>query len=394
MPESRHCFNCGGADLDVFYEVRGIPVHSVLLMPTREAATGYPRGDLRLGFCGTCGVVQNTAFDPAVHEYSTRYEETQGFSPTFNRFAEDLARTYIERYDLHDKRLLEIGCGKGEFLVLMCELGPNRGVGIDPGYRPERTTSEAAARIEFLQDFYSEKYAHVQADFVCCRHTLEHIQPTLEFMRTIRRSVGERRETVVAFELPDVERVLDERAFWDLYYEHCSYFSLGSLARLFRTTGFDVLELEKAFGGQYLLIDARVSNGRPAPRLSAEDDLAALAAAVAGFRAAIPGVLEQWRRRLAEWRARGLRTAIWGSGSKAVAFLTTLGVGDEVGRVTDINPYRHGMYMPGSGHEIVAPAELARYRPDVVVIMNAIYRDEIAAELARMDLRPELVPLA
>ena len=43
----------------------------------------------------------------------------------------------------------------------------------------------------------------------------------------VRRAIGDRLDTVVLFELPDVERVLREVAFWDVYYEHCSYFTLG-----------------------------------------------------------------------------------------------------------------------------------------------------------------------
>src|SRR5688572_16459117 len=79
------CPNCGSRGLTIFYTVRGIPAHSCLLMPTRTEAVGYPRGDLRLGFCPACGFITNTAFDVSLNEYSQQYEETQGFSPTFNR---------------------------------------------------------------------------------------------------------------------------------------------------------------------------------------------------------------------------------------------------------------------------------------------------------------------
>ena len=94
--------------------------------------------------------------------------------------------------------------------------------------------------MRFINDLYSEKYTDIEADVIMCRHTLEHIGQTGEFIRMIRRAIGERKDMLVLFELPDVTRVLKENAFWDVYYEHCSYFSPGSLARLFRANNFDV----------------------------------------------------------------------------------------------------------------------------------------------------------
>jgi hypothetical protein len=49
--EVTDCPSCGAPGLEPFYEVSGIPAHSVVLMHTREQALGYPRGNLRLGFC-------------------------------------------------------------------------------------------------------------------------------------------------------------------------------------------------------------------------------------------------------------------------------------------------------------------------------------------------------
>ena len=125
-------------------------------------------------------------------EYSTDCEESQQFSPTFNEFSRRLAKYLIEKYDLHYKEIMEIGCGKGEFLTLLCDLGENRGVGFDPAYVKARDTSKTAERITFIQDFYSEKYAGYQADFVCCKMTLEHIHPTAQFVSMVRRAIGDR----------------------------------------------------------------------------------------------------------------------------------------------------------------------------------------------------------
>ena len=85
------CLNCGSVGMSVFYALDRVPAHSVLLMPTRDAAVSYPRGDIRLGFCDTCGFISNVAFDAGLNEYSAQYEETQGYSDTFNTFSRNLA---------------------------------------------------------------------------------------------------------------------------------------------------------------------------------------------------------------------------------------------------------------------------------------------------------------
>jgi SAM-dependent methyltransferase len=384
------CPSCGGSGLVIFHEQDDVPVHSCRLVESREEALAFPRGTLRLGFCGRCGFISNTAYDPTLQDYSLSYEETQSFSPRFRVFARELAEHWVERYDLRGKDVLEIGSGKGEFLVLMAELGVGRAVGIDPGFVEERVDSPAAERITFVTDYYSEAYAEA-ADAVVCRHTLEHIPDTGELVRLVRRSLRERPEAVVLFELPDVLRVLDEIAFWDIYYEHCSYFTPGSLARLFRHAGFDVLDLALAYDDQYILVDCRPTDAPTGAPLPLEEEVGVVAEHVARFRRGFADTVSHWRRELAGARDAGRRTVIWGAGSKGVSFLTTLGIADEIEYAVDVNPYKHGKYMAGTGQRIVAPELLRDDAPDLVVAMNPIYLDEIGTQLASLGVSAELV---
>jgi SAM-dependent methyltransferase len=388
---SASCPTCGAGGLQVFHEQHDIPVHSVRLLRTREEAVALPRGSLRLGFCAECGFITNTAYDPAPQDYGQSYEETQGFSPTFSRWADDLARRWVERYDLEGKEVLEIGSGKGEFLISMIEHGAGRGVGIDPSFLEDRVASPAADQITFIKDYYSERYGHLTGDAVVCRHTLEHIHPTGDFMRLVRRSLNGNGDTVVLFELPDVGRVLREIAFWDIYYEHCSYFTPGSLARLYRLAGFEVLDLAIEYDGQYILIEGRPANERRNGRHTLEEDPAEVADDVRRFAADFAATRAAWRERLALARADGRRAVIWGGGSKGVSFLTTLGIADEIDFVVDVNPHKQGMYMAGTGHRVVAPEFLLEHRPDLVIAMNPIYVREIAAELSSHGVDADLV---
>ena len=188
-PTACLCSSCGAPGMSVFYEMKNVPVHSCILLNDQSEAVNFPKRDIALGFCSACGFIQNVLFDPAMLRYSSAYEEQQSFSLRFNIFAEELARDLIERHGLRNKQIVEIGCGKGDFLVLICQLGRNRGVGVDPSYIPERVEAEG---VSFIQDFYGERHAHLTGDLICCRHTLEHIPNTFEFMQTVRRSVGSR----------------------------------------------------------------------------------------------------------------------------------------------------------------------------------------------------------
>jgi hypothetical protein len=378
----------------IFHQVRSVPSNSCILLDSREEAAAYPQGDIRLGFCPQCGFISNTAFDPRLTEYSGRYEETQGFSPTFNAFHRALAERLIDRYDLRGKDVIEIGCGKGEFLMLLCELGENRGVGFDPGVHADRIQGAAAGRVRFIPDFYSERYAHYQGDFLACKMTLEHIHPVGDFVAQVRRAIGDRLETNVFFQIPDATRILRDCAFEDIYYEHCSYFSPGSLARLFRVQGFEVLNLTTEYEGQYLTIEARpVKPPVDQVPLPKERDLATVSALVEVFPQRFEQKRKEWQHRLRRYGEEGRKVVLWGAGSKAVAFLSTLSTGDVVGYGVDINPHRQGHYLPGSGLPIVAPSFLTEQRPDVVIVMNPVYRSEISDQLGAMGLNPEIVTL-
>lgn len=389
------CPNCDAPGLRPFFAVSGIPAHSVRLMHSRQEALDYPKGNLELGFCASCGFVTNLLFDVSLNEYSDNFEESQHFSARFDGWARALVDRLVRDYDIHGKRVLEIGCGKGEFLALLCEAGQNYGIGIDPGCIAGRLPNEGAGpgQVQLIQDLYSERYAELPAEVVMCRHTLEHIQPTREFMQMVRRVIGPRTDTLVFLEVPDATRVWRERAFWDVYYEHCTYLTAGSLARVFRATGFEIVELVRDFGDQYLWITARPVDGPTRPSLPIEDDLEATAADVAAFERECPVDIAHWKERLRAMAAGGRKPVLWGAGSKAVGFITTAGLEQEVDYLVDINPFKAGKFLPGTGHAVMAPDYLQQRPPDVVVAMNGLYADEIRARLAALRVPAKVVPL-
>lgn len=381
------CPSCGSTDLTAFHHQEAVPANSCLLLESAEEATTFPLGSLRLALCEACGLISNVDFDPELAEYSQRYEETQGFSPRFQEFAAALAKGWVERYDLRGKQVLEIGCGKGEFLTLMAHAGIGWGIGIDPSFRHDRVESPPS-NLAWLERHFTRDDDDLVGDAVVCRHTLEHIGPVGRFVADLRAAIGDRTNTVALFELPDSMRILEEVAFWDVYYEHAAYFTEGSLTRLFERHGFEVLDLRREYDDQYLILEARPADGGVAAPWPV-DDLDAVRARVARFRDGYVAAAETWRGRLAEESAAGGRSVIWGASSKGVSFLGL--VGEHVAAAVDINPHKRGTFVAGTGHRVVGPEDLGEIDPTLVVVMNPIYVDEIRAQLENLGLTPQLL---
>lgn len=391
MSSKSSCPCCASGAAAPFFSIPGQPVFIGVQWPSQSAARSCARGDLNLNFCPACGFIWNTAFDPARLEYSRQYDNALDYSRLFQQYAQSLVTRLVETYDVRHKEVVEIGCGKGRFLAMLCEKGDNRGIGFDPSYDGERWPSSAAHRITYVRDLYSDELASGKADLVCCRFVFEHIPQPLDFLKLIRRAIGDRTGTILYFEVPNVRLILDGNSPWDVIYEHCSYFGIESLSRVFQDAGFEVLRIDETYAGQFLGIDARPRNVNASGSSKIWGDLTDLQASMNRFQSAVEGLFAEWRKRLENWRQSGRKVVAWGAGAKAVSFLNMLEVTAGVPCVVDINPHKQGLHLAGTGQQIVSPGFLKEYRPDVVILMNPIYRQEIAEELHSLDVPAELV---
>jgi hypothetical protein len=381
------CQACHGAEVAIFFEADRVPVHGTLLLESREEALRFPRGDLRLGHCPRCGFIQNTAFDPGRLRYGAGYEDSQAHSPRFVSFADALARSLIERHELRDGYIVEVGSGQGDFLDLICRLGHNHGLAFDPATDPAHTPPT----IDHRQVTFDESTRLDQLDLLVCRHTLEDIRDVDGFTRMLGGHLRRHPGAIGYVEVPDTHRILAEGAFWDLYYEHCSYFTAATLRAVVERAGLEALQVALGFDGQYIQLECTLG-GDGTIR---DSDDAATATVVAGyvrrFASRMTEIRDQWQTRFESWARSGKRAVLWGGGSKAVAFIATLELGADVDGVIDINPRKHGRYLPASGHAVRGPEALASDTPDVVVVMNPIYLTEIRTDLAARGLSPEVL---
>jgi len=356
------------------------PTHCAVVCESEADARAWPDARLEIVECPECSLVFNRAFDPRTQRFGEGYEEAQNASGVFSAFEAWLVRTLVEDWGVRRRRVLEIGCGKGSFLRGLAREGANECVGYDPAYVP--MSGEPSERVRFERKLYTPDADEPPADVVLCRHTLEHIRDLRSFGAALRRAVAP--GGLLVLEVPDLARIAAEGAFWDCYYEHANLFGAGTLSRFVAEGGFSERASRAVYHNQYRLsISARGSAGQPAPGSGAS--------IADSMRRALMGARERWSVRLRTAQRAGRCVVLWGSGSKAVGFL--MGVGEAAAApvaAVDIQPRRHGKFVPGFALPIISPASLAGLRPDLVIAMNAVYRDEIAAELNRRGVRAEL----
>jgi len=376
-PSDNICPVCGSEHLIDFFEMLDVPVHCNLLWKTQDAARNCPKEDIKLAFCPVCTFITNLAFEPARLEYSQAYDNSLHFSPYFQEYARSLASRLVERHDLYNKDIIEIGCGKGFLISLLCRLGNNRGVGFDPAYTEKENDSDVKDQVRFIQDFYTEKYGNYQSDLIVCRQVLEHIQNPKYFLNMIRKTIGNRLNTHVFFEVPNALQTFQRLYIWDIIYEHCSYFTPNSLSLIFSSCGFRVCELTEEYKGQFLCIDALPDNQDTSPSYQKHKrEVNQISNYIKSFLNNYQSKVETCRHKLEKIEAKGQSAVVWGAGSKGVTFLNTF-KNSEIEYVVDINPNKQGMYIPGTGQKIVPPEFLKSHKPDVIIIMNPIYKSEI-----------------
>lgn len=333
--------------------MNAVPVYQNKMFGSAEAARSCPSGDLVLTQNEQSGLVHNAAFNPALIQYDSSYQNEQVHSSAFRAHIDQVIELVGRHFEAMS--ILEIGCGKGAFLNLLLAAG-HEARGIDPAYEGDSPHIVPRA---------FEPGLGIRANAIIMRHVLEHIPSPVEFLQHVRTANGGVGRIYI--EVPCLDWIMQQRAWFDIFYEHVNYFRIDDFARIFG----NVIEAGHLFGGQYLyavaelesLRDPAIVNGISNPVTLPIDFFARLDRCAAAVRSSTA-------------------CAIWGAAAKGVMFshhLQLRGVMPSI--AIDINPAKQGCFLAGTGLPVLPPSEaIARLgaTPDIFV-MNSNYLSEIRA---------------
>lgn len=367
------CPACGGSDTREFHQLTTAPTTDVGLFKNQAKARAVPMAPMAIQGCDACGFAWNSAFNPALVDYHQTYESTQIHSATFRKSLSGLIERLCSELGDGNGTLVEVGCGQGELITDLCQAANRPGIGVDPAYRGPARVGD----ISFRAETFEASALKADIAMLVCKMTLEHLWQPLDFVRGFAEALGDGK---LFIQVPRFDQAVADGAYWDIYYEHCNYFSEASLKALCAAAGLRALDIWTEYEGQYVLGLFTRDTAQSAPQVS--DALATYDA----FARSIERSIADWRAWLVHCSAQGQKIALWGGGSKAVSFVTHLGEIEPVVAAIDINPEKSGSYLPGSGLPVIMPDQAAQEGISGIILMNPVYRAEVAAHLETLGM--------
>jgi len=346
----------------VLYRALHVPAMQNRLCANQDQALSAMPAEIELA-ADESGLVFNQKFNPDLVVYDDSYQNDQGHSAQFRRHLEAVSLLCSKHLNNAQGLIVDIGCGKGSFVEFLREKGLNV-VGYDNAYQGDQS---------YIRKSFFGLDSHDKGDLLTLRHVLEHIPSPWQFLADI--TAANDRKGLLYIEVPDLDWILTNNAYFDVFHEHVNYFRAADFVQRY---GQAVVHLSKSFGGQYLsvIIDLQSVRGDvPSPSCLTDNNC---------LQANFNKLAEHERATYASL-ANSDGIVIWGAAAKGVVFAAKApqAIKNKIDFAIDINPNKHGHFMPISGVEVLDPLSGAARltRSSLVIIMNPNYEQEIRESL-------------
>ncbi len=314
---------------------------------------------LEVRTCRRCGFVQ---IPPVLDDtYYDDYLMATTHSVQMQSYQQKQAADFVQRFELVGKKVLEAGCGDGNFLNHLKDAGAVV-YGVEPSQRFREIALDRQHSVE--EGYVTAERALRDGPFdgFVTRQVLEHVPEIHGFLTGIRRNLCDGAFGLI--EVPSLEKALQDHRYYDFFTDHVNYFSLDTLRLALTLNGFEVLDAYQDMFDEYNVALVRAVNP---PSLD-------------GIQRTSSDLADDLRRFVLDQHEDGKKVAVWGAGGKGLSVLASAGI-DDLDLLIDSDPHKHGRYTPVSHVLVQEPTPQSIREVDAIIITAMAYRNEIEAML-------------
>ena len=310
--------------------------------------------DLEVYQCSVCGLVQLS--NKPVHYYR-EVIRASGFSEEMKEFRLKQFDKFVKQYSLEGKKIIEIGCGRGEYLSVMSQCGV-KAFGLE--YSEDSAIECKKNNLEVSKGFVEgEEYKIDNAPFDAffILSFLEHLPDPNAILRGVYNNLSD--DAVGIVEVPNFDMMLRKNLFSEFMRDHLFYFTKETLNIILALNGFEIISCGEVWHGY--IVSAVV-------RKRKKLDLSLFHQSQ-----------EKINKEVAEYISRFNigKVAVWGAGHQSFAVLSLLGLGGKIRYVVDSAPFKQGKFAPSTHIPIVSPDKLSSDPVEAIIIMAGSYSDEV-----------------
>ncbi len=326
-------------------------------IPTEKEVIKDKGITLNLCQCSQCGLVQ---LDSKPVSYYKTVIRSGGISSTMHKLRKDKYQYLYDKYGLKGKKILEVGCGRGEFLKIWNEGFNVRAVGIENGLDLVQTArGEGLEVYKSFADCATTELPEAPYDAFVQFNFLEHQHNPNGMLQCIYNNTTE--DAVGMVTVPSLEYILQYNGYYELIRDHIAYYSIESLKFLFEKNGFEVLESETINRDTHSVI---VRKRKPM-------DISAWKNNYATLKNELYGMLDNYV-------SVGKKVAVWGASHQGFTLLSSMNLSGWVSYIIDSAPFKQGRFAPASHIPIVPKEHYFEEPVQAILIVAPGYTDEIA----------------
>ncbi len=317
--------------------------------------------------CPYCGLVQLGGTPVSYYRDVIR---SGGISTTMEKLRRAQYDKWIKECNLTGKKIIEVGCGAGEFLSILNEYDVDaRGL----EHKSELVEKAVAAGLKVYKG-YTELEGYCIPDSPYDAFTsfnyLEH-QPNPDiYLKAIANNLVDGGYGLIT--VPSFEYILEQKSFYEIIPDHIAYYTEESLTNLLNSTGFKVLSIERINRDT---LSAVVKKIKPVDLTELKREQEFIQKDVDSF--------------LANASKEGRSIAVWGASHQGFTLCSVTGLSGKVKYIIDSAPFKQGKVAPASHINIISPEDALKNPTDIILIVAPGYTDEIAA-IIRKSYNPDI----